>query len=623
MADTLSYLTGAGFLVLGCLAVADWVRFRGRERGLLAVGLGLMAVVALQIVPPVFGFQIPSIPIWFVYLALLASGYALIEFRATLIPMTRRGRGFAIFAVVLAGAIALLSGSDGADSADAPASLLGFVVPMGVFCGCIVESSYRFWRASAQRPAVQRARLRSLSLGYGSLVAGIVVIVISAGVLRTNTPIFDLILSSLAVASIPLLYAGFRPPRWLRTVWRSAEEGAFSEATRDLLLFSPDVATLSQRSLEWALRLVGADAGYIIDGASAPLSAFMMPAERVMEVEHLLPFAAGRDAAPGAVVVDLGDGAHAIAVPLHLEEGPGRLVALSGRFTPLFGADELSRLVTYSTAVTAAIDRTRLTKDIQELNTQLDQRVRERTAQLSISNDELARVDAERRALLQRVVEAQEDERERIARDLHDDAVQVMTAVNMRLSTLRSRLADDSERAAAEQLESTVSLSIERLRHLVFELSPPELERSGLAAALRRRLEDSAGVAGFRFEIRNGLHHEPDSDTRTILYRIAQEALVNAEKHSNARQVVIELLESLNGLTVRVIDDGSGFDTGDGAGRGDRPGHLGLVSMRERAEMAGGWCRIQSAPGRGTTVEFWVPVANPAQPNLTLVAAHG
>jgi len=92
---------------------------------------------------------------------------------------------------------------------------------------------------------------------------------------------------------------------------------------------------------------------------------------------------------------------------------------------------------------------------------------------------------------------------------------------------------------------------------------------------------------------------------RLILYRIAQEALANVRKHANASRVHVRLTQQDGGYLVQVEDDGDGFDAPEMLR--SAPGHLGLSSMRERAEMAGGWCKVHGLPGNGTTVEFWVP----------------
>ena len=229
---------------------------------------------------------------------------------------------------------------------------------------------------------------------------------------------------------------------------------------------------------------------------------------------------------------------------------------------------------------------------------------------------ERQRADSERRRLMSRLVAAQEEERRRIAGDIHDDAVQVMAAANLRLGLHRRHLAaslDETQKRDLDELEKTITLAIGRLRHLLFELSPPALERSGLAVALKVALEQLAAGTSLKTELLNDLREEPDPDHALVLYRIAQETLANVHKHAQAKTVRVSLTSEGNGVMVRVEDDGVGFLAAhDGYGK---VGHLGLASMRERSEMAGGWWRLRSVPDRGTTVEFWIPPSTRAEPD--------
>jgi PAS domain S-box-containing protein len=216
---------------------------------------------------------------------------------------------------------------------------------------------------------------------------------------------------------------------------------------------------------------------------------------------------------------------------------------------------------------------------------------------------ERRRIEKERSTLLVRLVQAQEEERRRIGGEIHDDSVQKMTAVGIRLESLRKRIGDPEVSGAVDELHKSVRLSIARLRHLLFELRPPSLDRDGLAAALREYLEDAGREGGFGHSLHNGLGHEPPIEVRTIAYRIAQEALTNVRKHARAYRVSVRLEMRDGGFATRIEDDGVGFTHGAGNGR---PGHRGLATMRERAELGGGWLRVDTG-GPGTTVEFWLP----------------
>ena len=219
--------------------------------------------------------------------------------------------------------------------------------------------------------------------------------------------------------------------------------------------------------------------------------------------------------------------------------------------------------------------------------------------------EELRRSLHDRRVLLEHLVTAEEEERRRIAGDIHDDSIQAMTAASMRLQILRRALADAEQATLLDDLQDTISLAISRLRHLLFELRPPALDNEGLVSALRAYLEEADANSTAAFRLESTLRAEPPERLRAMLYRIAQEAITNARKHANARTIVIELAERDGYYTLRIVDDGVGFDV---AAATPRPGHLGLVAMRERAELAGGSLRTLSEPGTGTTVEVLIPV---------------
>jgi PAS domain S-box-containing protein len=220
----------------------------------------------------------------------------------------------------------------------------------------------------------------------------------------------------------------------------------------------------------------------------------------------------------------------------------------------------------------------------------------------------LGQTTRQRQLLLSRLQDAQERERQRIAEDIHDDSLQVMTAVGLRLDAMCMAATDEHQREELERMADTVRQCIRRLRHLLFELRPTVLDRHGLAAALHLHLEEMAAEIGLQVDLENRLLEEPPEGVRTTLYRIAQEALTNVRKHSQARRVEVLLEPREGGVFVRVRDDGRGFAAPVDAESG--PMHLGLSAMRERAEMADGWCRVASLPETGTTVEFWIPVGH-------------
>jgi PAS domain S-box-containing protein len=229
---------------------------------------------------------------------------------------------------------------------------------------------------------------------------------------------------------------------------------------------------------------------------------------------------------------------------------------------------------------------------------------KEAEEKLRWSLDVLRRTLQQRRELAQRLQHAQELERRQIAADIHDDPIQVMSAVDMRLQMLLEFPNSISSKTIAE-VEQEVGEAIARLRSLLFELRPSALDRDGLVPALRLYADHTAKTTGWTVEVGDSLGTEPDTDVAALLYRIAQEAIVNVRKHAEATTLRIEVAGAADGTIVRVIDDGKGFSPD--LTSAPEPGHLGLTTMVERAELAGGWVRVLSSPGGGTTVECWLP----------------
>ncbi|MEO8292637.1 MAG: PAS domain-containing protein [Actinomycetota bacterium] len=242
--------------------------------------------------------------------------------------------------------------------------------------------------------------------------------------------------------------------------------------------------------------------------------------------------------------------------------------------------------------------------------------------QLRWSLDVLRRTVQQRRDLSQRLEGAQEQERRRIAADIHDDSIQVMSAVDLRLQMLAGMEPGADTARELLDIQQIVRASIERLRNLLFELRPLALDREGLAVALRQYLEHTAEHAGWTWALTDELDREPSPDLRAILYRIAQQAVSNANTHADPSHVEVIVGSDPTGISVTVRDDGRGFDLA--AVAEPQPGHLGLTTMVERAELTGGHCRVTSALGEGTTVEAWLPVdADVARPETSQPTSSG
>jgi signal transduction histidine kinase len=258
--------------------------------------------------------------------------------------------------------------------------------------------------------------------------------------------------------------------------------------------------------------------------------------------------------------------------------------------------------------IQSRLDEIRRLKDqVVAQNLSLESRVAEQTFELRQMVDQLRRVDEHRRMLVSQIISAQEEERQRIADDVHDDPAQRVIVVNMRLQLLRRALEDPTQIEIVDKLLDSVGVCIKSLRHLLFELRPPTLDEEGLGAAIRQYLNEREPE--FDYRVDDLLPEQPPAETRIVLYRIAQEAITNAYKHAGASNVTVKIEDHEGGFSVEIKDDGLGF--GGEVPTVSAPGHLGLSSMRERAELAGGRCDIHSLPGEGTTVRIWLPDPGP------------
>jgi signal transduction histidine kinase len=239
---------------------------------------------------------------------------------------------------------------------------------------------------------------------------------------------------------------------------------------------------------------------------------------------------------------------------------------------------------------------------LRKLAATLDEQVRDRTRDLDESLEELRRVDESRKLLLERLMSAQEDERRRIAGDIHDDSIQVITAAYLRVELIRQALGDDPHAEALAKLDEALRASIDRLRHMIFELRPAMLDTAGLAATIQEHLDQWTRQSGTTYTLSIRLEHEPGQLVRTTLYRIAAEALANVRKHARAGHVSVDLAQESSGFLLRVADDGVGIR------EPAQSDHFGMSMMSERAAMAGGWCRVETnGPNLGTTVTAWTP----------------
>ena len=288
---------------------------------------------------------------------------------------------------------------------------------------------------------------------------------------------------------------------------------------------------------------------------------------------------------------------------------------------PQMGNDEIGRLGQAFETMRAQLKEALET--VENWARELESRVHKRTQELEASRDhlraaaeenaalyeEVKRKDAARGALLKRVISAQEDERRRIARELHDETSQNLSVLTMGLETAGA--ATTAEAATREKLSGLKDLAVKTLdgvHRLVYDLRPSVLDDLGLPAGLRWYAESRLEPLGVRVSLMTtGEERRLPAELETAVFRIGQEAISNIARHASATNVFLGLHFQDEGVTLEVEDDGEGFDPSSGEARsGDRG--WGLLGMRERASLFGGSLEITSTPGTGTRILVKLPV---------------
>lgn len=317
--------------------------------------------------------------------------------------------------------------------------------------------------------------------------------------------------------------------------------------------------------------------------------------------------------------------AQSVARPVRVLTDAAQKIA-SGRLgdeITIAGEDEVGRL-----GLALETMRQRLHDSLERIrnwNRELEERVAERTQELEASRNrlesamaenirlyqELQQKEALRSELLRKVIGVQEEERRRIARELHDETSQALTALILSLETA-SRAAPSGPAEVAARLREADSVArglLENVHRLIFDLRPSVLDDLGLVAAVRWYAQSRLEPLGARVHLETeGSERRLPSQIETAVFRVTQEALTNIARHAEAENVALSLAFGDGILRVEVEDDGRGFDV-DAVERGaDSTRGLGLLGMRERVALLDGTLTIDSAPGAGTTVRIEVPL---------------
>jgi signal transduction histidine kinase len=230
---------------------------------------------------------------------------------------------------------------------------------------------------------------------------------------------------------------------------------------------------------------------------------------------------------------------------------------------------------------------------------------REAEDELGLTAGRLEEAVAARRHLLNNIASGGDEARRRFASALHDDSLQLLTAADLQLERIRVESNGSHMTVQLEHLKSTLRKVEDSLRQLLTTVSPEALDLpTNLNSAISERLESLRIHAGIEPNIDLRLPDGIPGAVEVIVLRNVAEALTNVQKHANATRVSVSAEPVQGGIRVEIADDGTGFVVAESV---HMPGHLGLLAMRERAQLAGGWCHIESEPGAGAKVEFWLP----------------
>ena len=277
---------------------------------------------------------------------------------------------------------------------------------------------------------------------------------------------------------------------------------------------------------------------------------------------------------------------------------------------PELGSDEVGQLA-------AALETMRfaLTQSLDELaqaREKLELRVIERTQEIEQLYRQLSVRDELRARLLQKLISAQEEERRRIARELHDETAQVVVVLALALDSAMATMAPGASRDRMAEAKALTLRTLDGIRSLCFDLRPSVLDDLGLFPAIQWYAENTLKPLGVavRCEFDETIKYSLPAQVNITLFRAAQEAITNVAKHAKAETMLIQCTVEPKAITIELEDDGQGFDpagfssaTSDGRG-------LGLAGIKERLELLGGSARIESAPAQGTRVVLTVPLGS-------------
>ncbi len=304
---------------------------------------------------------------------------------------------------------------------------------------------------------------------------------------------------------------------------------------------------------------------------------------------------------------------HNVISPLRGLTAATRRIAGGDLTTPIlvYGQDEIAELAHSFDAMRARLSTS--IAETQALNRALDARVKERTAELEKALEENAQLYAQvehkdkmHRELLYRTISAQEEERKRISRELHDETCQLLTGLAYALDNAEAD-APPGNRMALEQMHAMTDTALEGIHRIISDLRPSMLDHLGFIAALRWYAETRFKGLGIQFSTREiGDTQRLPAPIETALFRVVQEAINNIAQHAHAAHASFVFQFAVDCVEARISDDGDGFVPAR-ATTGETPLGMGLMGMEERMSAIGGTFRLRSTPGAGTVIRLHVP----------------
>jgi signal transduction histidine kinase len=584
-------LTALGFVLLGAATALEWYRHRGRAQGMLTLSLVSLALVAaLGRIQDVIGQSTLLSVVTIV--AFVASGYFVLLFRDAFMPLEPRARQaatvlFLVACVVGIADITVLAHAGRVATTAAAAVLIG---AWAIFTG---EPIARFWLASRNLPSVQKARMRSLSFGFAVLIAILVVDVFGGSAVQSPAAIITT--QVIALAMVPVIYVSFAPPGLLRRVWRMGEEAQLRSAIQDLLIFSATRQELAEKAAGWAKRLLGAQGAFIVDSEGRLMAGSGVESAEVRRIMSM------RTNRPDGGIEDMPGHSAAIVVPLRLTEGTGFLGVTAGPFTPLFGSDEVNQLQGYASAVTAGLERARVTERIAAIE-------KNKTQFLNLASHELRGPLTVVRGYVSMLEGG-------LLGDLNDRGRKAVPVISAKVLEMN---------ALIEQM-----IEAARLEDGALMLRPADAD---LRAIVGEAVETSTHLAGRKHKIQLRTPERPvwvrvDAErVKTIVTNLVG----NAIKYSpDGGPIDCEVTARGGVARVSVKDAGVGIAKDDlpilftRFGRVSTPqtDHLpgtglGLYLGRQLARLHGGEITVESAPGMGSTFVLHLPLSAQTPPGV-------